>query len=83
MAKEFKYNGYIVVPGVEELEEDKPLSYVEFIRLAKENYAKGGMFFVEFWEEKQFNDWVESFGEITEQEALKMFADELRDHSPT
>lgn len=51
----------------------KTLNYREFMELARQNYCKGGMVFYECWEEYQFDDYVKMFGEITENEAMKMF----------
>lgn len=56
----------------------KELTYNEFIALARKNYTNGGIYFVECWEEYQFNDYVRLFGAITEQEAMKMFESECR-----
>lgn len=53
--------------------ENKALSYREFIELAQQNYTKGGSTFVECWEEYQFNDYVQLFGAITKQDAIKLF----------
>ena len=49
------------------------MTYQEFINLAKANYTKGGMIFVECWAEYQYNDYVSIFGEITEKDAIEMF----------
>lgn len=51
----------------------KALTYKEFMELARTNYTKGGEVFFECWEEYQFNDYVQLFGAITEQDAMKMF----------
>lgn len=50
-----------------------PLSYSEFIALAKENYTKGGDVAVECWEESQFDEYVKLFGPVTKTKALRMF----------
>ena len=58
--------------------QQKQLTYQEFINLAKKHYCNGGLTFVECWEEHQFNEYVRLFGAITEQETIKMFEDECR-----
>lgn len=57
--------------------QQKPLTYEEFIALAKQNYSKGGAMYVECWEKYQFDDYVKWFGEITEKGAMEMFEIEL------
>ena len=57
---------------------NKELTYQEFMNLALQNYTKGGMVFYECWEEYQFNDYVQMFGSVTKQGAVKMFESELR-----
>lgn len=54
----------------------KTLTFVEFMDYANQHYNRGGDSFVECWEEKDFNDYVEQFGPITKREALKMFREE-------
>lgn len=53
--------------------ENKKLTYQEFIELAKKNYCKGGMIFFECWDENQFKEFCELFGDITTKKALQMF----------
>jgi hypothetical protein len=50
-----------------------PLTYEEFIKLAEQNYTKGGDTYVECWDKKDFERYVEEFGAITKTKALKMF----------
>lgn len=51
------------------------LTYDAFIELAKANYTRGGDSFVECWDERTFNEYVELFGSLTRKKALKMFKD--------
>ena len=53
------------------------LTYDEFIALAKANYNKGGDGYVECWDERTFNYFVENFGVITKASALDAFAQAL------
>lgn len=57
----------------EDKEMAKALSYKEFIDYAMDHYEKGGDTFVECWEEREFNEYVEMFGPVTKRDALKMF----------
>lgn len=52
-----------------------PLTYKEFIDLAQKHYYKGGDSYVECWDEKVFNEYVEQFRPIYKTTALKMFRD--------
>ena len=51
----------------------KGLTYDQFMEYAKEHYTTGGDAYYECWEEKEFNYYVENFGEITKKKALSMF----------
>lgn len=53
------------------------LTYEQFIALAKANYDKGGDGYVNSWDERTFNYFVENFGVITEAGALDAFAQAL------
>lgn len=55
----------------------KGLTYEEFQAYAMKHYSKGGDAFVECWDERTFNDFVDQFGIITKQRALDMFKDNL------
>jgi hypothetical protein len=59
----------------------KNLTYQEFIDLAKKNYTKGGMVFVECWADYQYKDYVDFFGPITKTIALKMFKYEHKNNN--
>lgn len=50
-----------------------PLTCEQFLDLAQANYHKGGGDYVETWDKQTFNEYVASFGPITEAEALAMF----------
>jgi hypothetical protein len=61
-----------------------PLTYKEFIDLAQKYYYKGGDSYVECWDEKMFNEWVEQVRPIYKTSALEMFRrnlDEERDQA--
>lgn len=49
------------------------LTYEEFIKLAEQNYTKGGDTYVECWDKRDFERYVEEFGVITKTKALRMF----------
>ena len=51
----------------------KNLTYNEMLVLAEENYYKGGDCFVECWTEEMFNNYVEEFGPVTKEKAMRMF----------
>lgn len=51
----------------------KPLTYEELISLALEYYEKGGDGVYECWDEKYFNEYVETFGPIYKNNALAIF----------
>ena len=51
----------------------KALDYKGFIDYAEKHYDKGGDSYVECWDEKTFNEYVEKFGPITKRGALAMF----------
>jgi hypothetical protein len=53
--------------------EDKVLSYDDLMAFAFKHYNKGGDSVYECWDKQTFNDYVEEFGPITEQSALRMF----------
>lgn len=53
--------------------QQKPLTYEEFIDLAKENYCKGGETYYECWGKSDFEFYCKEFGEITKNKALRMF----------
>lgn len=55
------------------MEKAKPITYEEFINLAKENYCKGGETYYECWAKTDFESYCEEFGEITKNDALRMF----------
>ena len=50
------------------------LTYSEFMKLALKHYNEGGDSVYECWEKYQFDDYVNQFGPITEEKALKIFA---------
>lgn len=50
------------------------LTYSEFMALALKYYNEGGDSVYECWEKYQFDDYVNQFGPITEEVALKIFA---------
>lgn len=52
---------------------NKPLTYEEFIELAKENYTTGGDCVYECWDKSAFDVYVEEFGAITRKEAFSIF----------
>ena len=56
---------------------NKPLSYEELIEFAKENYTNGGDGVYECWDRNDYLDYVEEFGPITKEVALKIFATHL------
>lgn len=56
---------------------DKALNYEEFIALAKANYNAGGDGYVECWDDRTFDYFVEEFGPISKKRALQMFAEAL------
>ena len=49
------------------------MSYQEFMELARVNYCKGGAVFYECWEEYQFEEYCQLYGEITRKKAIQMF----------
>ena len=49
------------------------LTYEELLTFAMEHYWEGGDSIVEAWEETEFNEWVEEFGPLTKEKALKLF----------
>ena len=51
----------------------KTLTYEEFIEYAEKHYTKGGDGFVECWDKRMFEEYVEEFGPITKRKALDMF----------
>ena len=51
----------------------KYMTYDEMLQFAMENYEKGGDGFVECWDEKMFDEYVEEFGPITKTKARQMF----------
>ena len=51
----------------------KGLTYEQFQKLAMKHYNHGGDDFVECWDEKMFNDYVNEFGPVTVRKALEMF----------
>lgn len=51
----------------------KYLTYDEMMKLALENYNKGGDGFAECWDERMYDDYVEEFGPVTKTKALQMF----------
>ena len=51
----------------------KNLTYDEMLKLALDHYEKGGDGFVECWDEKMFDEYIEEFGPFTRAKALKMF----------
>lgn len=53
----------------------KPLTYEEFIKLARKHYNKGGDTYFECWSKKEWDFYTSNFGSVTEQKALKMFRD--------
>ena len=50
------------------------LSYKEFKELAMANYNNGGDAVVECWDETAFRYYCEEFGQMTEADALALFA---------
>jgi len=50
------------------------LSYKEFKELAMANYNNGGAAVVECWDETAFRYYWEEFGQMTEADALALFA---------
>lgn len=53
--------------------QSKPLTWKEFYDLALRNYAHGGDGVVECWDESTFDEYVQEFGPITKESAMKMF----------
>lgn len=53
--------------------EDQPLSFDEFMALAKANYKKGGDAFVECWDQNTYEYWIREFGAFTKVSALQAF----------
>ena len=51
----------------------KALSYKEFMELSLQHYNNGGDGYYECWDQKEFDDYVKQFGEITKSKALKMY----------
>jgi hypothetical protein len=51
----------------------KALSFEDFQALAIQHYNNGGDAIVECWDEQTYDDYVEEFGYITEETALKIF----------
>lgn len=53
----------------------KTLTYQELMDYARKpkNYAMGGEFIAECWEEKDFDEYVKLFGPITKRDALFLF----------
>lgn len=49
-----------------------PLTFEELQELAMQHYNEGGDAIVECWDEQVFREYVEDFGEITEQRALEL-----------
>lgn len=49
------------------------LTYEELVKLAEENYTKGGDVVCECWDKEFFDTYVEMFGPMTRDKALKMF----------
>lgn len=54
-------------------EDNRALSFAEFMALAKANYAKGGDTFVECWDENTYEYWTREFGAFTKVSALQAF----------
>ena len=52
------------------------LTYDELMKLALENYSKGGDGIYECWDEQTYNDYVKEFGPITKTKARQMFKDD-------
>ena len=50
------------------------MTYEEMEKLAMENYNNGGDVFVECWDEREFDEYVEFYGPMTEVKALELFA---------
>ena len=53
--------------------EKEELTYKEFIELAEANYYNGGDQYVECWDEKIFDSYVDMFGPVTREKARNMF----------
>lgn len=51
----------------------KAMTYEEFIEYAKKHYNKGGDGYVECWDRKTYDEYVEMFGPITRTKARAMF----------
>lgn len=56
---------------------ERALTYDQFMKLARENYDKGGDGYVECWDERTFAHFVKEFGPITRASALDAFAQAL------
>ena len=56
-----------------------PLTFAEFIELAKAHYNQGGDSYVECWDERTFSEWEKNIGIITKPMALRWFKEE-KDH---
>lgn len=54
---------------------ERALTYDQFMKLARENYDKGGDGYVECWDERTFAYFVKEFGSITKSRAFRMFAE--------
>lgn len=51
------------------------MTWKEFYKLALKNYNNGGDGIVECWSESDFDEYVQEFGEMTEEAAKAMFED--------
>lgn len=49
------------------------MKYTELLELAKKHYNRGGDMVFECWDERFYNEYICMFGEITEEQALRLF----------
>lgn len=49
------------------------MSYKEFRAFANEHYCEGGDVIIEYWDERDYNDYTRNFGPMTKAKAWEIF----------